>query len=51
MLVWPFLSMENEEVMTGTWTVGTGTVGTVGTVETVETVETGININLPRLEL
>ena len=43
MLVWPFLSMENEEVMTVT--------GTVGTVETVGTVGTGININLPHLEL
>ena len=43
MVVWPFLSMENEEVMTVT--------GTVETVGTVGTVETGININLPRLEL
>ena len=49
MLVWPFLSMENEEVMTVTGTVGT--VGTVETVGTVGTVGTGININLPRLEL
>ena len=43
MLVWPFLAMENEEVMT--------VAGTVETVGTVGIVGTGININLPRLEL